>query len=124
MATIRLILTIVILLFAAYIVVMNWGFVFVSSRNRRRGIDRHHSTVPVVTLVLVALAYLLYPRQDKSWMIVIPLLDIANWSLLWLPVVLIREARRKRITEPGGAANGSQPIRSETNRTSSAGSHR
>ena len=35
-----------------------------------------------------------------------------------------RETVRKRYSEPGGAANGSQPIRSETNRTSSAAGSR
>jgi hypothetical protein len=36
----------------------------------------------------------------------------------------IEERFDKVITEPGGAANGSQPIRSETNRTSSAAGSR
>ena len=101
MTTIRISLTIAILLFAAYIVVMNWGCVIVSTRNKRRGIDRHHSTVPVISFVLVALAFGMYPRPDKMWMLAIPLLDIANWSLLLFPVVLIREARKKKITESG-----------------------
>jgi len=35
-------------------------------------------------------------------MIIIPLLDIANWSLLWFPVGLFREWK-KRGTEPGGS---------------------
>jgi hypothetical protein len=95
MTTARLIIAIVILVFALCIVAMNWGCVIVNMRNKRRGIDRHHSAVLVVSLVLVALAYLLYPRPDKNWMIAIPLLDIANWRLLWLPIALIRQARTK-----------------------------
>ena len=92
----RLILAIAILVFAACIVVMNWSCVIVSARNKRRAIDRHRSTVPFVSLVLAALASLIYPRPEKMWMISVPLLDIAHWSLLWLPVRLIREARTKR----------------------------
>src|SRR5262245_40882574 len=95
----RLILAFAILLFAAYIVVMNWGCVIVSLRNKKRGIDRHHSTVPVASFILAALAFLIYPGTNKMWMVSVPLLDIANWNLLTLPVVLIREARTKTITE-------------------------
>jgi hypothetical protein len=98
MTAARSILAIAILLFAGYIVVMNWGCVIISMRNKKRGIDRHHSTVPIVSLVLAALANEIYPWPDKMWMISVPLVDIANWSLLWLPVVLIREARRRKIT--------------------------
>ena len=115
----RIILAIVILLFAVYIVVMNWGCVIVSIRNRKRGIDRHHSTVPVVSFIMAGLAHLICPWPDKSWMIAIPLLDIANWSLLWLPFGLIREWRRRKIAEPGclcgkrapGAGPGGSPPR-------------
>ena len=111
MTTIRFILAIVLLLFAAYVVVINWGCLLFSIRNKVRGIDRHHSTVPIVSFVLVALARLLYPPQDKSWMIIIPLVDIANWSLLWLPIELIQEWRKKKITEPGAAPNAAPPHR-------------
>ncbi len=105
MTAARFILSIAILLFGAYIVVMNWGCVIAGMRNKRRGIVRHHSTVPVVSFVLAALAFLIYPRSDKLWMISVPLLDIANWSLLWLPVVLIREAKTKSMTELGAGGN-------------------
>ena len=107
MTTVRFILAIGILLFAAYVVVMNWGCVIVSTRNKGRGIDRHHSTVPIISFVLAALAFAIYPRLDKMWMITVPLLDIANWSLLLLPVVLIREEKTKRTGEPRTAPNGS-----------------
>jgi hypothetical protein len=106
MTIVRFILAIAIPLFAAYVVVMDRGCVIVSMRNKRRGIDRHHSTVPIVSFVLAALAYLVYPHPDRTWMISVPLLDIANWSLLWPPVVLIRASRTKKITEPEGPANG------------------
>ena len=130
MTPIHFILALAILVFAAYIVVMNWGCVIVSMRNKRRGIDRHHSTVPIISIILAALAYFIYPRPDKMWMFSVPLLDIANWSLLWLPVVLIRESRTKRITEPAAAPNSRPPSQLRTSpevqspdsqRTSSSG---
>src|ERR1051325_8461610 len=98
MTPIHFILALAILVFAAYIVVMNWGCVIVSMRNKRRGIDRHHSTVPIISIILAALAYFIYPRPDKMWLFSVPLLDIANWSLLWLPAGLIPEARTKENT--------------------------
>ena len=104
----RYILALIILLFAAYILVMNWACVIVSLRNKRRGIDRHHSTVPVVTLILAALADTIFPRADSRWMLTIPLLDIANWSLLWLPFGLIREWRKKGT---GASPNAAPPHR-------------
>jgi len=114
MDTTRIILAIVVLLFAVYIVAMNWGCVVVSIRNKRRGIDRHHSTVPVVSFILVAFAHLIYPKPDKNWMIAIPLVDIANWSLLAspvvLPFVLFRQWRKKN-TEQGAAPNAAPPHR-------------
>lgn len=94
MTSVRFSIASALLLLAAYIVVMNWGCVLVSLRNKRRGIARHHSTSPLISLVLTALAYWLYPRPDKLWLLALPLLDLANWYLLWLPVVLIREARK------------------------------
>jgi hypothetical protein len=105
METTRLILALIILLFAVYIVAMNWGCVVVSIRNKRRGIDRHHSTVPVVSFILVAFAHLIYPKPDKNWMIALPLVDIANWSLLALPMVLFRRSGKNN-TEPGAPASG------------------
>ncbi|NTV13348.1 MAG: hypothetical protein HGA96_05380 [Desulfobulbaceae bacterium] len=96
MTNARFILAFVLLLLAAYIVVMNWGCVLVSLRNKRRGIARHHSTVPLLSLVLAALAYLVYPRPDKMWLLFLPLCDIANWSLLLLPMVLMREVRAQK----------------------------
>jgi hypothetical protein len=97
MAITGFILSLAILACAAFVVVMNWGCFIVTMRNKRRGIDRHHSTVPMVSVLLAALAHLIYPRPEKMWMIFVPLFDIANWSLLWLPMVLIREARKKKI---------------------------
>ena len=99
MRTARSVLALAILLFTAYIIVMNWGCAIVSTMNRRRGIDRHYSTVPIVSLVLASLASLVYPGSDKMWMISLPLLDIANWSLLSLPIALIRESKAKKTTE-------------------------
>jgi hypothetical protein len=100
------ILSVAVLLFAAWIAAMNWGCVIVSTRNRRRGIDKYHSTVPFVSFFLVVLAILLYPRMPKPiWMLTVPLLDAGNWTLvlgvLWLPVTLIRQSRTKKSHEAG-----------------------
>lgn len=95
MSSARFSIVILLLLLAAFVVVMNWRCALVSLRNKRRGIDRHHSMVPLVSIVLAALAYLIYPRPDMMWLFAIPLLDIANWNLLWLPVVLFRQAVKR-----------------------------
>lgn len=74
---------------------MNRGSVIVSSRNRERGIDRHHSTVSIVSLILAALAYMIFPVRNKLLFLLIPLLDIADWGLLLFPPVLIKDLRSK-----------------------------
>jgi|SRR5215471_9630514 len=81
----RLILSIIVLLAAGYVIVMNWICLVLSQRNKKRGINRHYSTVPFVTILLACLAYILYPYQGKKWIGVTPILDVGNWMLLWLP---------------------------------------
>ncbi|MBN1864322.1 MAG: hypothetical protein JW808_05425 [Victivallales bacterium] len=83
----------VVLLIAAYIVVMNWACVIASWRNRRKGIDKHHSTVPLITLILAGLmAYPLYPFATKWWILLIPAMDIGNWMLIiGVPSVMIAQ---------------------------------
>ena len=91
----RLIIAIVILVLALCIVAMNWGAVIGNIRNKRKGVAHHYSTIPIVSFILAALSYIVYPRPDKGVALIIPLLDIANWRLLWLPVASIRQARMK-----------------------------
>src|SRR4030042_4342785 len=95
MITARLIIAIVILVFALFIVAMNWSSVIGNMRNKRRGIAHHHSTIPIVSFILAAVSYIIYPRRDEGLTLIIPLLDIANWRLLWLPVAMIRQARTR-----------------------------
>jgi hypothetical protein len=70
---------------------MNWSYAILSLRNRRRGIDRHYSLVPLVSILLAYSAYQIYPYPQKNWIAIIALLDIGTWELLWIPVILIRE---------------------------------
>jgi hypothetical protein len=70
--------------------VMNWGCVIATARNKRKGIDKHHSTVLLVSIICTSLAYMV---SHNAWVWIIPAVDIANWQLLWFPVVLIK--RRK-----------------------------
>jgi len=91
MITFRLILAIAILLLAVYFVAMNWGCVIISMINKRKGVDCHHSTVPLVSLILTVFAYISYPYPAKNWIVIIPILDIGNWMLLWFPIVLMKK---------------------------------
>ena len=95
MTTARLIIAIIILVIALFIVAMNWSSMIRNMRNKRNGVHHHHSIVPIVSFILAALSYIVYPRPDKGAALIIPLLDIANWRLLWLPIALIRQARMK-----------------------------
>jgi hypothetical protein len=96
MTELRVIAAILMLLLAAYIVVMNWGCVIVNTRNRRRGIDRHSSMIPLMSVAIAACAYYIYPSADPVWVFIVPLLDLSNWSILWLPFFLILASMKKK----------------------------
>jgi hypothetical protein len=87
----------ILMLLAAYVAIVNWGCVIVSERNRRKGIDGHHSTVPAVSLILAGgLAYPLYPFAPKWWIGIIPALDIGTWMLIiGLPWAIAHGAFKK-----------------------------
>lgn len=74
---------------------MNLGCVIATSRNKRKGIDKHHSTVPIVSAFLAGIAYLVYPFAPKVWIWIIPAIDIGNWGLLWLPVMVLKRGRNE-----------------------------
>src|SRR5690349_5392392 len=96
MHIVKTILGALFLLVALYLLVMNWGCVIVSLRNKRRGIDRHHSTVPIVSAFPAILAAALLGRPFRIWALLIPALDIANLNLLFAPVYLLIYLWRKR----------------------------
>jgi hypothetical protein len=96
MTNFRLWLSVLLMLMAGYVVLMNWARVAATIRNRRRGIPRRHSTVPLVSLLLAGLAAAVYPFTPRLWIGLIPLTDVANLMLLWLPVFLIKEAKKRR----------------------------
>jgi hypothetical protein len=114
MATIRLILASVLLIIAAYTAAMNWGCVIVSSRNKKRGIDRHHSTVPLVSFLIAVLAGAFYPW---AWRIVvaIPLLDIGNWVLFLAPFALIGMLLRRKTPGPAASPNAEKLAKTPEN---------
>ena len=89
MTTARTILAIALLLLAAYIVVMNWACVISNTKNRRRGIDRHSSMVPLMSILLTLGAMMVFPHPKAEWMLIVPFLDLSTWSLLWFPFALL-----------------------------------
>ena len=103
MITARVILAIVLLLFAAFVVVMNWIAVGVSIRNKNRGINKHSSMVPLMSVLAAIAAYFIYPYGHAEWMFIIPLIDLSNWSLLWFPFHLLKESIGTTGAQQGGA---------------------
>ncbi len=93
---------VILMLMAGFVVVMNWGYVIANEWNKRKGIDRYYSTVPLVSFFLAGiLAYQLYPFSPKAWIALIPALDIGNWILLiGLPTAIARGALKRKDTPP------------------------
>jgi hypothetical protein len=91
MNEIRYIAGSLLVLFGAYIAVMNWACVYASAQNKRKGIDKHHSMLHFVSVFPIILAYFTLPSESKAWIFLIPLLDIGNLSLIiGLPIALLR----------------------------------
>ena len=113
MTTIRTILSCAVLLLAAYIVVINWTCVIKSYRNKKRGIDRHHSMIPLMSAALAYVASLVFPYSRNEWMIIVPFFDPSIWSMLslpfYLPFRLLRESHKQTPTEQDGGGNALEP---------------
>jgi hypothetical protein len=87
MNTVLNVLAVVLVGAAICIIVMNYACVMTSYRNRRRGIDRHHSTVPFVAQILLALAdrvSSITPAPVLPWpcLLGLALVDISLWLLV------------------------------------------
>lgn len=82
MTEIRASIAVVLLLLACLMVIVNWSCVIASERNRRKGIKKHVSTVPLLSLIFAGLAHTLYPWTPKGWIAIIPAADIGNWMLI------------------------------------------
>jgi len=97
MTSLRLGGAIICILISGYIAAMNWGCIIKNARNRREGVDRHHSTVPIVSILFAAaIAYPLFPFTPKWWIWLIPVLDIGNWILIiGLPWAIAKGAFRR-----------------------------
>lgn len=90
----------VLLLFATYIVVMNWCCAIASLRNKRKGIDRHYSMVPIVSIPLAFCGMFMCPYFPGTWSMLIGAVDIANLNLLFVPFYLIAYVWRRRHAKP------------------------
>lgn len=75
-------IAVVLLLLSCFMVVMNWSCVAVSERNRRKGIQKHVSTVPLLSLIFAGFAHTVYPWTPKGWIGIIPAVDVGNWMLI------------------------------------------
>jgi hypothetical protein len=96
MIAVRSVIAVILLVVAATVAVLNWIYTISRLSRKRMGANRPGSTIPVVTVVLTALAYTAYPGHGKLWMACIPMCDIGNWWLLALPVIAIRSNRKRK----------------------------
>ena len=90
------------LLAALYVAIANWGCAIITERNKRKGIDRYHSTVPVVSILLAFCAMFMWPYWPHAWVMLISILDFANLMLLLSPVwLLLHFIRKHRLDRKG-----------------------
>ena len=67
---------------------LNYGALVVNHRNRRHGVDRHSSFIPLMGGLLCALGAWLLARSGLA--LLVALLDPGVWVFLLLPVALLR----------------------------------
>lgn len=103
MTVFRAIGSIVLMAIALFFVLANWACVIASGRNKRKGIDRHHSVVPLGSLFTAGIAFLLYPYTPGIWIWIIPVVDIGNWAvLIGLPWAALTGACEKDASNQSG----------------------
>lgn len=90
-----------VLFLAVLVAARNW-YRLCRPRSRPRGQDTE--TVPLLSIGLTAFAAWVHPGEGKSWMLLVPLLDIATWLVVILPFWIMLKAlfpiRRKTASGP------------------------
>ena len=79
---------------ALYVTASNYAFAITSFRNKRRGIDRHISMVPLVSLALCSLAFGISfvaapPVPSRLLVVATAGLDPSLWTLIAFPFVAV-----------------------------------
>jgi hypothetical protein len=82
-----------------YVVALNARCVCVSLRNKRRGVDRHHSTVPLVAQIFLGFSWLLSPIVPQWALWTVALADVSLWTL---PYGLFYAFRHRNDSETNG----------------------
>jgi hypothetical protein len=96
MNEIRIVTASALVFFGAVVALVNLRSVVVSMRNRKQGIPKYRSVVPLLSLIAAGAAYFLYPFEPRLWVMLIPALDPGNWILaVGLPVAVARDALRR-----------------------------
>lgn len=91
-----------VLFLAVLVAARNW-YRLCRPRSRPRGQDTE--TVPLLSIGLTAFAAWIHPGQGKSWMLLVPLLDIATWLVVILPFwLMMRTLLPSRGKDPAASA--------------------
>lgn len=83
-------LSVILLVFALFVVALNWLYVAMNGRRRRAGIPGHVSLIPLVAPLLAGLAFMARPANDLAWLpavysVVVCAADPALWELFLVP---------------------------------------
>ena len=81
-----------LMVFGIYIVGVNYCCIIVRERNKRKGIDRHHSVSPFIGPVSYLIGALLSPLKTGIHVLIVFVLDPGTWLIvLGLPYALLTE---------------------------------
>lgn len=73
----------------AFLVLLNYSVVLKNYRNRRLGLDRHQSFIPILGGVLSAIGY--YQVTGNGLSLLIALIDPGCFVLLLIPFALLKQ---------------------------------
>jgi uncharacterized membrane protein YuzA (DUF378 family) len=94
-------MSVLLLLLSAIFGAINWFAIGVSLRNKRLGIRRHMSPIPLFAQVFGIAAFVTSTVEQSSFLprwiyVIVPLLDISLWSLAYWPVYVARQRMKDR----------------------------
>jgi len=70
--------------------------VWAAYRRQPMGIPGGYSSVPLISIALGVLAWLIARRSIGAWALLPAAIDPGTWQLIWLPFYLVWHRRRNR----------------------------